>query len=162
MKRTTLYAAIAALATSFAAAGHAQTMIKVIDVETDLTAIQNEKAAAYWGKLSDDLKSAIATRITDQLGEEGSEIHIDINELSLANSFQNALGIEDAVLVGDVAITNATDNTKFDGYELTVTAKTASAFAPDGVVLDGAFTDSPEYYTALVSAFADGVVKRLK
>ncbi len=44
--------------------------------------------------------------------EEGSEIKIDIDEVSLANSFQTQLGIADSVLAGDVAVSsdNALDD----------------------------------------------------
>ncbi len=138
------------------------TPIKDIDVTADLTAIENAKAATYWANLPADLEAAIAARLVDRLGDEGSEIKVDVNEVSLANSFQSALGLEDAVLVGQVNIVNDTDNAKFDAYELTISAKAAQAYGADGTPLQGAFTDTPEYYAALVQAFADGVVTRLK
>lgn len=138
------------------------TMIKEVSVEADITAITNAEAAAYWTSAADDLENAIVARLVDRIGEEGSNILIDIDELSLSNSFQNQLGLEDAVMMGTVNITSETDNSNFDTYELTVTAQSAQAFAADGTVLEGAFTDSPEYYAALIAAFADGVVTRLK
>lgn len=142
--------------------GYAATMVKDIDVSTELTAIENPAAATYWANISTDLEAAIAARLVDQLGEEGAEIKVDVDELALANSFQSALGVEDAVLVGQVNVIHDTDNSKFDAYELTITAKAASAFGKDGKPLEGAFTDTPEYYAALIEAFADGVVTRLK
>lgn len=138
------------------------TMVQEVDVAADITAISNAEAAAYWTNAADDLENAIVARLVDRIGDEGSKISIDIDELSLANSFQNQLGLEDAVMVGMVNVTSDVDNAKFDSYELTVSALTAQAFASDGVVLDGAFTDTPEYYAALIAAFADGVVSRLK
>ncbi|MCU0898989.1 MAG: hypothetical protein MUC82_00680 [Cypionkella sp.] len=138
------------------------TMIKEVEVAADITAVSNAEAAAYWTNMADDLENAIVARLVDRTAEDGAKISVDIDELSLANSFQNQLGLEDAVLVGKVAVTSATDNAVFDGYELTITAVNAQAFAPDGMVLEGAFTDTPEYYQALISAFADGVVTRLK
>ena len=138
------------------------TMVQEVDVAADITAISNAEAAAYWTNAADDLENAIVARLVDRIGDEGSKISIDIDELSLANSFQNQLGLEDAVMVGMVKVTSETDNANFDTYELTVSALSAQAFASDGVVLDGAFTDTPEYYAALIAAFADGVVSRLK
>lgn len=138
------------------------TMVKEIDVTADITAISNAEAASYWANTAADLQNAILARLVDRVGKDGVKISVDIDELSLANSFQNQLNLEDAVLVGSVNVTSDTDNTKFDSYELTVTALTAQAFAPDGAVLDGAFTDTPEYYAALIAAFADGVVTRIK
>ncbi|RGP37039.1 hypothetical protein [Pseudotabrizicola alkalilacus] len=147
----------------FATTAFAQdTMVKEVDVSADITAISNAEAAAYWTNAADDLENAIVARLVDRIGEEGSKISVDIDELSLANSFQNQLGLEDAVMVGMVKVTSETDNADFDTYELTVSALSAQAFAADGTVLEGAFTDTPEYYAALISAFADGVVSRLK
>ena len=138
------------------------TLIEEVTVEADITAITNAEAAAYWTNAAGDLENAILARLVDRTGEVGSKIMIDIDELSLANSFQNQLGLEDAVLVGMVNVLNETDGPKSDNYELTVTAQSAQAFAPDGTVLDGAFTDTLEYYAALIAAFADGVVSRLE
>ena len=138
------------------------TVVQEVSVSADITAISNAEAAAYWTNAADDLENAIVARLVDRIDEEGSKISVDIDELSLSNSFQNQLGLEDAVIVGMVNVTSDVDNAKFDSYELTVTAQSAQAFAPDGTVLDGAFTDTPEYYAALIAAFADGVVTRLK
>jgi hypothetical protein len=147
----------------FATSAFAQeTMVKEVSVSADITAISNAEAAAYWTSAADDLENAIVARLVDRIGETGSKISVDIDELSLSNSFQNQLGLEDAVIIGMVNITNDDDNSKFDNYELTVTAQTAQAFAADGTVLEGAFTDTPEYYAALIAAFADAVVTRLR
>ena len=160
MLRNSVFMAAALLSVGMANAETAP--IKDVSVETDITAIENTKAASYWANVSADIENAIAARLVDRTAEEGSEIKIDINELSLANSFQSALGLEDAVLVGQVNVINETDNAKYDAYELTISAKAAQAYGPEGLVLEGAFTDTPEYYAALVNAFADGVVTRLK
>ncbi|WP_103333090.1 hypothetical protein [Pseudotabrizicola formosa] len=138
------------------------TLIEEVSVEADITAITNAEAAAYWTNAAGDLENAILARLVDRTGEEGSKILIDIDELSLANSFQSQLGVEDAVMVGMVNVVNETDGPKSDNYELTVSALNAQAFAADGTVLEGAFSDTPEYYNALIAAFADGVVARLK
>lgn len=160
MLRNSVFMAAALLSVGIANAETAP--IKDVSVETDITAIDNAKAASYWANVSADIENAIAARLVDRTAEEGSEIKIDINELSLANSFQSALGLEDAVLVGQVNVINEMDNAKYDAYELTISAKAAQAYGPEGLVLEGAFTDTPEYYAALVNAFADGVVTRLK
>jgi hypothetical protein len=160
MFRTALMASTALF---MATAAFAQdSMVKEVVVTADLTAISNAEAATYWTSVADDLENAIVARLVDRTAEDGSKITIDIDELSLANSFQNRLGLEDAVLVAQVNQSHESDNTKFESYELTVTALTAQAFAPDGTVLEGAFTDTPEYYAALIAAFADGVVSRLR
>lgn len=160
MFRTTLLTTTAVLMATAALAQ--ETMIQEVSVEADLTAITNAQAAAYWTNAADDLENAIVARLVDRTADEGAKIMIDIDELSLANSFQTDLGLADAVLVGTVNVTSVTDNAAFQTYELTVSAESARAFAPDGAVLEGAFSDTPEYYAALIAAFADGVVTRLK
>lgn len=143
-----------------------------IDASVDLSAVQNENAAAYWANLETDLENALAARLTDRLATEevkpdedgkidGSQIIVDVREVELANAFERELNLGDAVLVGQVTIVDDTDNTNADGYELTVSLENAKVVVPEGmtVVLS---TDTTEAYTRLVDAFADGVVSRLK
>lgn len=157
----TILAATAALFLAQAAQA-SDTMVKQIDVSADPGAISNAKAAAYWANLAPDLKSAIAARLVDRLGDEGSKIDIDIDEIALTNSFANVVADQDGVLAGTVHVTSDTDNSKFDSYQLGVTSKMALPFFPEGKVPVGAFHDTPEYYVAMVNAFADAVVARLK
>jgi len=143
-----------------------------IDASVDLSAVQNETAAAYWANLEADLENALAARLTDRLASEevkpdedgkidGSQIIVDVREVELANAFERELNLGDAVLVGQVTIVDDNDNTNADGYELTVSLENAQVVVPEGmtVVLS---TDTTEAYTRLVDAFADGVVSRLK
>ena len=161
MLRKALLTTVASLLLAGAAIAQ-PTPVQEVKVDADITAISNAEAAKYWTNVAADLNNAITARLVDRLGKEGSKIAVDIDELSLANSFQNKLGLEDAILTGKVSVTSDVDNAKFDGYELKVSAKTAQAFAADGKPLEGALSDSPAYYKALVDAFADGVVSRLK
>lgn len=162
MLRKALLTTFAALMLTTSMASAQATKIQDVSVSAELTSISNAEAAKYWTNVTADLKNAIVARLVDRIADEGSKISVDIDELSLANSFQNKLGLEDAILVGKVNISSDVDNAKFDSYELTVNAKTAQAFAADGKPLAGALTDTPEYYNALINAFADGVVVRLK
>ncbi|NHB75599.1 hypothetical protein [Rhodobacter calidifons] len=146
--------------------------IAKIDVQVDLSAVQNEQAAAYWATLETDLENALAARLVDRLVTEaakpddsgkidGAQIIVDIREFELANALQRELNLGDAVLVGQVTIKDDTDNSNADGYELTTTLENAKVEVPEGmtVVLS---TDTREAYTRLVDAFAEGVVTRLK
>jgi len=147
-----------------ATAAFAASPTKVDDVEVsiDLAAITNPKAAAYWATVSDDLENAIVARLvtrdTDQIADDGVKISIsvDISELALANSFQSAFDIEQSTLVGDVEIT------KLRPFELSVSFDQASQFLPEGYDLAQVTSDSKEYYTAMIGAFADAVVKHLE
>ncbi|PYF09906.1 hypothetical protein C8J30_10638 [Rhodobacter viridis] len=139
----------------------AATPVQEIDVQADLTAIANPKAALYWGHLGDDLKAAIAQRLAAQLAEEGAKVTVDIDELSIANTFEEITDVAEARLSGKVHITSPSDNSKFDSYDLTVDARAVNAIDAEGKLKKGAFTDSKAYYTAMVNTFADQVAARL-
>lgn len=148
-----------------------------IDVQVDLSAVQNDDAATYWANLETDLENALAARLVDRLVPEdaktddgdddtvdkidGAQIVVDIREVELANALQRELNLGDAVLVGQVTIKDETDNSNADGYELAVSLENAKVIVPEGmtVVLS---TDTAEAYTRLVDSFAEGVVTRLK
>jgi hypothetical protein len=136
--------------------------IASVDVTNDLSAIDNEKAAAYWANLEKDLEAAIGSRVQDRLADTGAEIKIDIRALELSNAFERKLNLGDAVLVGMVHIVDQTENDNFDTYELTVSLESAKVVVPEGATLVLSSTDTPETYQRLVDAFAEGVVSRLK
>lgn len=160
MYRTILAATVAAFLAQGAQAS--ETMVKQIDVSADLSAISNARAAAYWANVAPDLKAAIAARLVDRLGDDGSKIDIDIDEIALTNSFANVVADQDGVLNGTVHVTSDSDNSKFDSYKLMVTSQMAQPFFPQGMVPVAIFNDTPEYYTAMINAFADTVVSKLK
>lgn len=136
--------------------------VKTIDVEVELDAVDNVQAAAYWTSLADDLENAIVARITDQIADDGVDLKIDIEEVSLSNGFQDTLGLADTRLIGDVTMTHASDNTRFGAYELTVDVNSSIKMMPEGVELADLPTDTKVYYDAMIAAFAQGVVDRLK
>lgn len=135
--------------------------ISEVNVTADLTAVQNEKAAAYWSNVATDLQGAIVTRLVDRIAEDGAKITIDLREVELASSFERAINASDAVLVGQVNMSDLTDNTNFNAYELTISLGTAPSVSADGKSFFYDTLDTPEAYQALINAFADNVVKRL-
>ncbi len=152
--------------------------IREIDVTADVSAIQNEAAALYWGNLEADLEAAIAARVSGLMTEEeraatqnitsannsepkdGSTILVDIREVELTNAFGRALNLGDAVLVGQVNIVDLADNSNADGYELSVSLETANVVVPAGQTMMLNADDSVTYHL-LVDAFAQAVVDRL-
>ena len=150
---------LAALLSTAAVAGVDQ--IQEINVTADLSVIENEVAASYWSTLELDLEAAIATRVTERMGDDGARILVDIREVELATAFERALNLGDAVLVGQVNITDDTDNRNFDAYELSVSLETARIIVPEGQTLVLS-TDDRASYQLLIDAFAEGVVTRLK
>jgi hypothetical protein len=135
--------------------------ISEVTVTADLTAIENEKAAAYWSNVAADLQDAIVQRLVDRIRKNGATVTVDLRELELASSFDRAINASDAVLVGQVNVADATDNSNYNAYELSVTLGTAASVSADGKTFFYDSLDTPEAYQALVNSFADNVVKRL-
>ena len=157
---------ISLLALSFAALNGTTALAEVekvaeVKVTADVTAIQNEKAAAYWSNIAADLQNAILTRLVDRVAEDGATITIDLREVELASSFERAINASDAVLVGQVNVSDDNDITNFNAYELSVSLGTAASVSADGTAYYFDTLDTPEAYQALVNSFADNVVKRL-
>ena len=135
--------------------------IKEVVVTMDLGAVTNPAAALRYAKVADDLQGAIAARVVDRTGEEGMKVDIDISEVELSNSFTEIVGSADTRLVGVVHVTDDKNNTNFKTYELTVDVNQAKGFFPETVDLTKLSASSDEYYTAMITAFADAVVRRL-
>lgn len=135
--------------------------IKEITVEMDLTAIVNPLAAKRFGTLATDLQGAIAARLVDRIGEEGRKLSVDISEAELSNAFTEAAGLADTKLVGLVHVTDENDNTHFNSYTLTVTVENARTYFPVGLDEATLTATSDEFYTALISAFAEAVAVRI-
>lgn len=165
MLRKTLIATVSAI-TLAAGAQAAQTPVEKITVETDLGAIQNQAAARHFTTLADDLESAIATRIaperlvSEQVG--GSKITIDIDELELSNTWANLHDLSQSKLSGIVKVSSDVDNSKYDTYTLSVAYPDVIAVLPEGTDPATLTMDSAVYYQAMIGAFADHVVDKLK
>lgn len=162
MLRTKTLAAVLLATTMGSTAFAAVDQIKKVDVTVDLSAIQNEEAAKYWGSIEADLEAAIGARVTERLGDDGAEILVDIREVELANAFERGLNLGDAVLVGQVNINDETDNGNYDAYELGISVENAQIVLAEGEMLMLSTTDTDEAYRKLIDTFADGVVTRLK
>ncbi|GFE66443.1 hypothetical protein [Litoreibacter roseus] len=139
----------------------ALTDIESVDVSVDLEAIQNEKAALYWTSIADDLETAIIQRITDRIADKGTTVEIDIDEVSLANTFESVLDLEQSTLVGMVEVDDYPNAGKNQEYQLTVSYLQAQQFFPENVDISKITADSPEYYEGMIAAFADRVVEKL-
>lgn len=159
-RKTSMMLLMATLAGSAALA--AVEKISDVTVTADVTAIQNQKAAAYWTNVAADVQNAIVARLVDRIAEDGATITVDLREVELASSFERAINASDAVLVGQVNVTDLNDNTNFAAYELSISLGTAASVSADGQTFYYDTLDTPEAYMALVNAFADNVIKRLE
>lgn len=155
MKRLTLTTAAVLFATSALASN-----VQSVEVEADLTAVENTEAASVWKDLSSDLETEIAERLVSKIGEDGASIEIEIDSVELANSLSQAMGVADSKLVGDVEIDAPGLFNKVD-YTLTVSGEQAVAYYPDGTQVADLTVGSEVYYNAMLDAFADNVVSKL-
>lgn len=155
MKRLTLTTAAVLFATSALASN-----VQSVEVEADLTAVENTEAASVWRDLSSDLETEIAERLVSKIGEDGASIEIEIDSVELANSLSQAMGVADSKLVGDVEIDAPGLFNKVD-YTLTVSGEQAVAYYPDGTQVADLTVGSEVYYNAMLDAFADNVVSKL-
>ena len=160
MYRTLLASTLLALTTGTLALADPQ-MVKKVEVVVDATAIDNAKAAAHWLALASDLNAAIVLRLGNQMADNGARVLIDLSHVELANTWQTTFGIAESRLVGDVIVRNADSDVEMRRYELTVSFADAGPFFPKGADMAALTSDSPEYYQAMVNAFADRVVTNL-
>jgi len=135
--------------------------VKSVDVTTELTAVQNTEAAAYWATLDTDLEAAIAERLVNRLSDGGVEIIIDVSEVELANAFQELVGTDDTMLGANVRIQEQSTNANDQNFDLAVNLNQIVPMLPVGTDLTIVPASNAEVYAKLVGAFADAVVARI-
>lgn len=149
--------------TLIAGAVAAQELPSVAEINstTDLSAIQNREAAAFWSNLDADLQGAIAARLIDRLGDDGLSIEIAIDEVELSNAFEAELGLDLSLLSGEVTVTDIETGVVERSFEVTATARQIMPMLPDDANIVVLTADTPDFYQTLVNAFADGVVDNI-
>ncbi|MES2433302.1 MAG: hypothetical protein V4586_05690 [Pseudomonadota bacterium] len=162
MFRTSIAAFLMATAVAFPSFAQDLKPIRDVEVKVDTAGIANPQAAAYWGNLQDDLKASILTKVAPSDDEAAYVIKIRIDDVSLANGFQEKLGLGDTTLTGNVLVQDDKNHVGDDAYDLTVDVNAAKPLLPAGYDFTAADADTKVYYSAMVNAFADGVVSRLK
>ncbi|MBY6067457.1 hypothetical protein KUW17_11945 [Leisingera aquaemixtae] len=154
-----------ALAAAMATAAAAGPMVSEIDVTADLSAIENYQAAKVWTSLETDLETALAQQLIGQIAEAGAsetaEINVEIDSVALASNFEQALGVGEWVLKGDVDI-DMPDASQDMRYDLTVSADQVNAYYPQGTDPALVTVDSELFYNAIIDAFAGNVASKLK
>ncbi len=162
MFRNSVAAFLMATAVAFPSFAQDMKPIREVEVTVDTAGISNAQAAAYWGTLQDDLKAAILTKVAPSEDEAAYVIKIRIDDVALANGFQEKLGLGETTLTGNVLVQDDKNHVGDDAYDLTVDVNAAKPLLPAGYDFTAADADTKVYYSAMVNAFADGVVTRLK
>lgn len=142
---------------------------KVMDIRIDvgLPAVADADAAGRSARIGDDLKAAIAERLSGRIADKGIRIEIDVTQLVL-----DAGAGEDgkARLAGKVHFNDDYDNSKIRAFALEVSQGPSALVVP---VTEPAEAEpvahvvavqqvNPDMvYGSLVSGFADAVVDHL-
>ena len=159
MFRAMLLSAASALTLLAAEPSFAATTVKDVTVEMDMSALKNEKAAAYWANAADDLENAIAERVADRVADDGATVKVDIDALSVADWFETAFNIDQSKLKGHVLLMD--NGTHIGSYDVSVSFKDAMLIMPAGTDVTVIAPDNRDYYTAMINTFADAVVAQL-
>lgn len=134
---------------------------KSVDVVAELAAVSNPAAAAYWGTLEQDLEAAIAARLGDRIGTEGTDIEIDIEEMELSSGFTEQMGLADTRLSGQVRLRDDEDRSAHETFNLTVDVNQVRPLLAPDVDLAALQVDPKVFYDAMIAAYASAVVDRL-
>lgn len=139
----------------------AATVVKEVEVNPKLDAIENTTAGQRWATHSDDLEDAIVTRLVDRISDEGGKVRVDIESVELASSLQSAVGAAEPKPTGRVVVT--TDNATVISrvYDFSVFFAQAGPFFLPGTDLTAIATDRGEYCDGMIAAFEDHVVQGL-
>jgi hypothetical protein len=129
--------------------------ISEVQVQTDLSAVGSREAIAYWQGLSGDLETAIANQFVGRIDPAGNVITVDVDEISLRSTFASGATVETARLSGRVEMLNPA-GTSEGAWNVTATARDVVDFLPVGTDLVTVRPTTPEYYQAVVQAFARG------
>lgn len=143
----------------------AEKKVEDISVTAKVSAIQNAQAAQYFGNLEPDLRAAIATRLADKMtsgqSEKGVIVSVNVQEVELANSFQNLTNLANTQLNANVSVQDDATKTSLQDFNLTVSVEQIIRYLPEGTDPAVLTLDTPVFYQALVNGFADAVVERL-
>ncbi len=161
LKRT---AAVMGVLTLAACAGgtEEQFTISSVTVNTDLSAIQSRDAVDYWQNLSSDLETAIASEFVGAVDPSGHPLTVDVDELSLSETFSADATIDSAALAGVVTVGDIEPDGRPDpAYTVTATAQDATQYLQSENVVD-IDPSTAGYYDAIVKAFASGAADAVR
>jgi hypothetical protein len=160
--RTIALIAGAGLIVAGCAGGEPEPMtISQVGVQTDLSAMQSREAVGYWQSLSDDLQTAIAAEFAGSFDPAGDIITVDIDELSMSETYLASGSIEDARLSGLVTVEQA-DGTDIGAYNVTASSSDLVNYLPPGTDVATVRPTDRVYYDAIVQAFARGTADAIR
>lgn len=137
-------------------------LVSEINVQTDLSAVQSPQAVARWQALDSDLQTALAAELAGNISPAGQVLAVDIDELSLSESYAPGVTIEDARLTGTATLLSPGDGFPDTSYNITVTSSDVVSYLPPGTDVVTISPTSQDYYEAVVRAFARGTANAFR
>lgn len=148
----------ASLAASTALFAQETTMVRSIDVNVELDDV-DANALEYWPDIAADLATALEARSMPFRAEDGVDISVQLEEISLSGSRILTGEGEFNHLEGWVYFREAGEEVPFEQEEIVLDATTLHAgVSPEGITVPG----RPVFYSALVDAFAIATLERLQ
>lgn len=142
-------------------AAHAEDMPSVseIDVSTSYEAAEDTNAQAVFPEISDDLRAEIAKRIPTSSDAGDPRIDVEVRKIALNGNMMIPETGEFNQLEGVVYIASDDADVDSRSFPVRISALPGEQTAPEGVTLIQPTTG--DYYTVMISAFADRVAEEL-
>ncbi|WP_339108916.1 hypothetical protein [Thioclava sp. GXIMD4216] len=162
MKR--ILALTSVMALSAGAALAASGPVTSVTVNNEIHDQNGPAAQAFYTKMAADLQTQIIADLGPAFDPDkaGSSIKVDLDEAEVASTWDTLANIADSKLGAQINVYSATDNGKFDHYDLDVGFPNIAVSLPEGTDATALTVDDPLYYNALIDLFSQEVVKRLK
>lgn len=166
MKRTVIFAAGFAVSASLAAATvafAADATLSKVEVFAEIEDAQNSNALQFWPEIESDLESVINAMARDRMTDNGLEMTVRISEISLSGSELLTGEGEFNRLEGWVYFREPGDPAPVYQKEIFIDAETGKIdlSTVEGNVVFVTLPEMPDFYSALLSGFADVAVEQI-
>jgi hypothetical protein len=141
--------------------------VSEIVVSADVQSIADPAAVAFWQSVEADLATALAAELYGRIAEDGALLTVDVDELSLVESFAAPIGSERSRLTGQVVLSDPESGETLEEFAVSASASEGVAPVAPGTAADGTQVvvlqpASAEFYATAVEAFARGVAQTLQ
>lgn len=141
-----------------------------VNVTADLSAYEDNNVLKFWPTLSDDITTAIASKLTIEHGADAPRIMVTINKVAIDGDTMLPESGEFNQLEGTVTMRGGqsarSDSEGQDtdavigSYALKVTAISGDQEVPEGWI--AVAPSQEDFYDALIDAFATSIVERIE
>jgi hypothetical protein len=141
--------------------------VSEIVVSADVQSIADPAAVAFWQSVEADLATALAAELYGRIAEDGALLTVDVDEISLVESFAAPIGSERSRLTGQVVLSDPESGETLEEFAVSASASEGVAPVAPGTAADGTQVivlqpASAEFYDTAVEAFARGVAETLQ